>query len=136
MKVKICAITNLEDALAACEFGADALGFNFAHEAKERNRYIEPGLAEEIVGKLPPFVVAVGVFVNETSDRIRDSLRFLDWIQLHGEETPEQAQALGGKVIKAFRVSKDLRLDSLLAFPVSASLFIASRPGMPGGDGP
>lgn len=135
MKVKICGITNLEDALAACEFGADALGFNFAQEAKQRNRYIEPGLAEQIVGALPPFVAAVGVFVNDSVERMRDSLRFLNWIQLHGEETPEQAQALGSRVIKAFRASPDLSVDSMLSYPVAARLLDAYVPGMRGGTG-
>ncbi|PCJ52729.1 MAG: N-(5'-phosphoribosyl)anthranilate isomerase, partial [Candidatus Hydrogenedentota bacterium] len=53
MKVKICGITNLEDALAACDAGVDALGFNFSEEAKKRNRYIEPDAARDIVSKLP-----------------------------------------------------------------------------------
>lgn len=135
MKVKICGITNLQDALAACEAGADALGFNFAQEAKARNRYIDPEAAELIAEELPPFVAKVAVCVNETTETMAQYLKFCDYIQLHGEESPEQCAALGGRAIKVFRVAEGFNADSLGAYSVAAYLFDAYVPGQRGGTG-
>jgi len=77
-KIKICGITNVEDALVACEAGADALGFVLAPEAKRRNRYIELEAAAAIIARLPEFVTTVGVVVNETVERMREMLRVFD----------------------------------------------------------
>jgi phosphoribosylanthranilate isomerase len=90
--VKICGTTNLEDALAAVEAGADALGFIFAPSP----RRIEPQAAREIVRQVPEQVEKVGVFVNETSARIRDVVKQvgLNAVQLHGDETLEFAEQL------------------------------------------
>ncbi len=103
MKVKICGITSLADALAACGAGADALGFVFYRKSP---RYIEPKSAKKIIAELPPFVSIVGVFVDEDIGRIKDitSVAGIDYAQLHGSEPPGTVAALGRRAIKAFRI--------------------------------
>ena len=134
MRVKICGITNLEDARAACDAGADALGFVFAPEAKARNRYIEPAQARVIIEQLPPFVTTVAVCVNEPVDRLLEYLEFCDRLQLCGEERAEDVARLPrGTVIKAFRAGPDFDPEAALAFPASACLLDA--PGAHGGTG-
>ncbi len=135
VRVKICGVTTLEDALTACEAGADALGFNFADEAKGRGRYIDPDAAAAIASKLPPCVVTVAVTVNETPDRLREYLTFLDRVQLHGEEPPEVCGMFGARAIKAFRVGDGFQPESMLAYRVGAYLLDASVPGARGGTG-
>src|SRR3954468_10403346 len=102
--IKVCGITNLEDALAAVESGADALGFNFYRRSP---RYIEPARAREIVGRVPPEVLCVGVFVNEESERVRRVVAesSVAAAQLHGDESPSYCEDfMGLRVIKALRV--------------------------------
>src|SRR5688572_30655279 len=95
-KVKICGITNLEDALLSAKFGADALGFNYYDKSL---RYISPEKAREIIEQLPQEISKVGVFVNEDLAKITKiaNIAKLDVIQLHGEETPEFAKKLKAK---------------------------------------
>ena len=133
-RVKICGITNLDDALAAAEFGADALGFNFT---KKSPRSIEPQKAAEIIAQLPPFIVPIGVFVNEREDRIREivALAGLQGIQLHGDETPEFCQRFGSRVIKAFQVKDKESLKHMSHYRVSAYLLDSYREGVRGGTG-
>ncbi len=135
MKVKLCGITSLGDALAACDAGADALGFNFAAEARARNRYIDPDAAMKIIEQLPPFVATVAVTVNEALARLEEYLRFVDTVQLHGEEGPELCAALSKRPIKAFRVGAGFAPESMLAYRASAYLLDASVPGARGGTG-
>ncbi len=134
IKIKICGITNLDDALAAVNYGADALGFNFY---KKSPRYIEPQKAAEIIAQLPPFIVPVGIFVNEREDRIREtvSLSCIQGIQLHGDETPEFCQRFGPRVIKAFQVKNKESLKHMLHYRVGAYLLDSYREGMRGGTG-
>lgn len=134
-KVKICGITNLEDALAACDAGADALGFNFAEEAKAKKRYIAPEAAKSIIEKLPVGVKSIAVCVNEPTDRLREYLQFTDCVQLHGEESREQCEEVGEHAIKAFRLSEDFDLDTLKTYNVAAVLLDAAVPGARGGTG-
>lgn len=106
VKVKICGITNLEDAIAAIDMGADILGFNFYPKSK---RYIPLEKAVTIINKLPTFVDIAGLFVNPTYDQVQEvaASGVLNWIQLHGDETPEFCESLsnlGPKMIKAVRV--------------------------------
>jgi len=134
-RVKICGITSLDDAVAACEAGADALGFNFAPEARKRNRYIEPEKAHEIIRHLPPFVTVVGVTVNASVDDISRWLEFVDVVQLHGEEPPEQCETIGERAIKVFRAGPGFEVKDMLAWPTAAYMLDAAISGERGGTG-
>lgn len=137
-KVKICGITNLEDALLSAKFGADALGFNFYEKSP---RYILPEKAREIIEQLPERVLKVGVFVNESLEKIIEIAQItkLDALQLHGEETPEFARELKQKtnleIIKAFRVSPKFKHEDVLQYEVDAILLDAYNPQEHGGTG-
>lgn len=135
VKVKICGITCLEDALAACEAGADALGFNFAEEAKARGRYIDPEHARSIIARLPPFISATAVCVNESADRMAEYLSFVDRVQLHGEESVETCAAMGARAIKAFRAAPDFEVETMRSYPAGAYLLDAFAPDARGGTG-
>ncbi len=119
--VKICGITNLEDALAAVNAGADALGFNFYPASP---RFIPPGTARQIIEALPRKVLTVGVFVNEESST--DVIRIVkdaavNAVQLHGDESPEYCRALSGHfVIKALRVNSAFTVSTATAYDVAA----------------
>ena len=137
-RVKICGITNLEDALVSAKFGADALGFNFYAKSP---RYISPEKAREIIEQLPANILKVGVFVNETLEKITEIAETarLDALQLHGEETPEFARELKAKtgleIIKAFRVSPEFRHEDVLLYDTDAILLDAYNPKEHGGTG-
>ncbi|HEX71878.1 MAG TPA: phosphoribosylanthranilate isomerase [Candidatus Hydrogenedentes bacterium] len=135
MKIKICGITNAEDALAACEAGADALGFVFAPEARKRNRYIASEAAREIIAALPPFLVTVAVTVNEPLERLREYLQFVDRVQLHGEEPEEVCRAIAPRAIKAFRAGPGLDMAAMRQCPAGACLLDAAVSGERGGTG-
>jgi phosphoribosylanthranilate isomerase len=134
IKIKICGITNLEDALYSAEYGADSLGFNFY---KKSPRYIEPQKAAEIIAQLPPFVMPVGIFVNEREDKIREiqHLTCIQGVQFHGDESPEFCQRFGGRVIKAFQVRDKESLKAMAHYHVGAFLLDSYREGMRGGTG-
>lgn len=102
-KVKICGITSAEDAAVAVEAGADALGFVFYRKSP---RYIEPLVAKQIIMSLPPLVTAVGVFVDEEQQTVRNLMDDcgLSLAQLHGQESAAYCQELGRPVLKALRV--------------------------------
>ena len=134
-KTKICGITNLDDALAACDAGADALGFVLAPEARKRNRYIDADAAAAIIEKLPAFVITIGVVVNEPLDRLRELLAVFHRLQLHGEESPEVCGALGYRAFKAFQVRPGFTVEHLLAYPGDFCLLDAWSPEDRGGTG-
>ena len=137
-KVKICGITNLEDALVSANFGADALGFNFYEKSP---RYIAPEKAREIIEQLPEKILKVGVFVNEDLEKIAAMAKTarLDLLQLHGEETPEFVKELKAKtnleIIKAFRVSPDFEPEDVLQYETDAILLDVYNPKEHGGTG-
>jgi phosphoribosylanthranilate isomerase len=134
VKVKICGITSLKDALAAIEAGADALGFVFSPLSP---RHILPEQAADIIRRLPPFVQTVGLFVNEELSIVNTTADHcgIDVIQLHGEETPGFCESVRRRVIKAFRVKDVTALDSLARYPVSGYLLDAWSPAVHGGSG-
>ncbi len=130
--VKICGITRLEDALAAAEAGADAIGFVFWQGSP---RYIHPDEAARIALRLPPFVGRVGVFVDAPVTRIRDIRERvgLSAVQLHGDEPPEAAVQVPGPAIKAFR--GPVGIDRVCAYPVQGWLIDGAPDGRFGGAG-
>ncbi len=133
--VKICGITNLEDALAAVECGADALGFNFYERSP---RYIEAAAARQIIAQLPDSVLTVGVFVNETTEAVEAIANEADVkaLQLHGDESPGYCMAFGGWfVIKALAVSDTFDVQRIKVYDVGAILLDASHPSLRGGTG-
>lgn len=137
VRVKICGLTNLEDARVGIDAGAHALGFIFFSGSP---RYITPAAAARIISQLPPFVSKVGVFVNEPFESILEIAKTtgIDTIQLHGDETPALCEALTRerfKVIKAFRIKDQSSLQSLQHFTASAFLLDSYVPGQLGGTG-
>ena len=104
-RVKICGITNYDDAAMAADLGADALGFIFAPSP----RMVSPDRAREIITKLPAFVKSVGVFVNEDNDRITDIIDYcgIDIVQLHGDESPEICESFMPRAVKALKIRGD-----------------------------
>jgi phosphoribosylanthranilate isomerase len=137
VKVKICGITNWTDARRAVAAGADFLGFNFYPPSP---RYIAPAKARLIVRRLPERISVVGVFVNEPEERMLQIARAvgLDYLQLHGDESPELVSRLkpAFPVIKALRVQKSFRPAQLAQFKrASAFLLDGFQPHRYGGTG-
>lgn len=99
----------MQDALAAVQNGCDAIGLVFYRPSP---RYVSPEVAAQIVNSLPPFVTAVGLFVDATESEIRSALSQvrLDILQFHGDETPEECDKYGLPYIKAVRVRSDTNL--------------------------
>ena len=136
IKIKICGITNLEDALVAVEAGADMLGFNFYRPSA---RFIEPKTARTIIEKLPAQIMAVGVFVNERDPKtvagIADETGIAG-LQLHGDESPEFCRELSGRyVIKVLRVDQHFRPEHVTAYQTDAIMLDAFDPHLRGGTG-
>ncbi|MCM2265097.1 MAG: phosphoribosylanthranilate isomerase [Desulfuromonadales bacterium] len=134
VRVKICGITNQEDALHAASCGADALGFVFYPGSP---RCVTPAQVRAMGEALPPFVTRVGLFVNETPERIRAIAGEcgLDVLQLHGDEPPEACLLPPYRVIKGVRPRSADDLGRLAAYPVAALLVDAAVPGQFGGTG-
>ena len=135
IKIKICGITNEEDALLAVDLGADTLGFIFA----ESPRQISPEKARAIIQNLPPFIKTVGVFVNEEPGRLKkiQAECGLDLIQMHGYESPEQCRDLMPYSIKALRIKDEKDIEGIDKYKgtVRAILLDAYQPGKAGGTG-
>ena len=103
--VKICGITDYEDASIAVELGAAALGFIFAHSPRQ----LTPKKARDIISAIPPFVKTVGIFVNQDPIEINKVMRYcgLDLVQLHGDESPDFCDELMPYTIKALRIKDE-----------------------------
>lgn len=131
VKVKICGITNLADALCAAEAGADALGFVF-YEPSPRCITLEA--AAQIAQKLPPHVVKVGVFVDAPQETVLRAIAGcgLNLLQFHGNESPEYCLEFGLMSMKAFRIRDAASLQDLPHYPTDAWLldsYVAEKPG-------
>jgi phosphoribosylanthranilate isomerase len=112
--VKICGITDYEDASIAVRLGANTLGFIFAHSPRQ----ITPQKARDIISAIPPFIKTVGVFVNEGLAAIREIKHYcgLDLVQLHGDESPNFCHAVMPYTIKALRIKDASSLHSIQAY--------------------
>lgn len=138
-RVKICGITNLEDARFSVEAGADAIGFVFFPASP---RAIEAESAAEIIRKVGPFITTVGVFVDESVERIKETVNCtgLNAVQLHGAETPEFVESLrvvlpNTRIIKALRISNIEDFITIGAYAVDAVLLDTFHDAIPGGTG-
>lgn len=135
VRVKICGITNPQDASMAVEMGVDALGFIFTPSPRQ----ITPEKARNIISAIPPFVKTVGVFVDENSSTIRQIIRScgLDLVQLHGDESPEVCNELMPYTIKAFQIKDESSLSAIRQYQgrVRAILFDTYSEKKSGGTG-
>jgi phosphoribosylanthranilate isomerase len=134
VKVKICGITNLADAMAAAEAGADALGFVFYDQSP---RHVSVEAAAALIRQLPPIVMKAGVFVNAPEDLVVRAIREcgLNLLQFHGEEAPEYCLQFGLMSMKAFRIRDAASMEALLGFHTDAWLLDAYTADKPGGTG-
>lgn len=133
MKVKICGITDLDTALYAVSHGADAIGFVFA----ESKRRIDPFTAGEISEQLPSNIEKIGVFVNETKERIEEIVlkAKLSMVQLHGDESPEFCNSLTVPVIKAFSIGSEKDLLKINQYSCERILLDSPKGRYRGGNG-
>jgi phosphoribosylanthranilate isomerase len=137
VKVKICGITNYEDAAAAVDAGADLVGFNFCPKSP---RFIKPDKAAAIIDRLPAFIDVAGVFVNESIERIHETrnLCALDWVQLHGDESSQFCREFlshNVKTMKAIRVKNQSDIQKAEDYFTDAILLDAFDPEKYGGTG-
>ena len=134
-QVKICGITNKDDAMAAAHCGAAALGFIFYPSSP---RYIKPKDAKKIISDLPDRLIKVGVFVNEKEDEIKRVMEYcaLDMIQLHGDEKSSFCRKfLAYRIIKAVELKNEKDLNHALNYNVAVLLVDSRHAGLYGGTG-
>jgi phosphoribosylanthranilate isomerase len=135
-RIKICGMTGKEEVAAVVAAGVDAVGFIFAGESP---RYLQPEKARDIIRRLPPFVDAVGVFVNEEASVVQDIVQYcgLTLVQLHGAETPAYCREMTCRVLKAFRVGPHTTPGELAAYEevVNGFLLDTFHERMAGGTG-
>jgi phosphoribosylanthranilate isomerase len=133
-RVKICGITNIDDALAAVAAGVDALGMVFYAGSP---RFVSRETAAEIIRHLPPFVAKVGLFVDATPDEVRQIVAAcgLDTLQFHGAETPDYCRSFHLNAYKAFRIRSSASLAALISYDTAAWLLDSGVSGQYGGTG-
>ena len=136
VRVKVCGITRVEDALSAVRLGAHAIGFVFWPKS---SRYIAPALVREIAQALPPFLTTVGVYVDPVQEWVRETVVAggLSLLQFHGDESPEFCDQFSLPYIKAIRVKEGLDLLQYAArYRYAKGLLLDTyTAGMPGGTG-
>ena len=136
VRTKICGITRLEDALAAAESGADAIGLVFY---KKSPRYVSPEIAASIISQLPPFVTTVGLFVNEPAGQIQQVLDIvpLDLLQFHGSEVEPDCSRYNRPYIKAIAMKPGLDVESVVnQYPGAQGILLDTYDVvLPGGTG-
>lgn len=134
-RIKICGITNIDDALMAIDAGADALGFNFVPGTPRYLKNIQA--AAKIIEQLPPFITTVGLFVNADAEVVQGTADkcHLDMLQLHGEESPQFCQSLNHRIIKAVRIKNESSVSHLSDYRVSGYLLDTYVKGVLGGTG-
>jgi phosphoribosylanthranilate isomerase len=135
-RVKICGITNIDDALMACRHGADALGFVFY---KKSPRYVSPEMANTIVAQLPPFITPVALFVDADSDIIKSVINGSSrWMmQFHGSENEVECATYNRPYMKALRVKEGDDIAKMVnQYPTATAILLdAYKKGVPGGTG-
>lgn len=137
-KVKICGITNYDDAAHAVILGADYLGFNFYELSP---RHVDESEVKKFIGRLPNNVKKVGVFVNQNPDKVKKIVKNLDLdlIQLHGDETQDYCSKLKGEakkqIIKGFRIKDKNDINKIKNYNADYLMFDANKEGMFGGTG-
>ena len=129
IKVKICGVTNPQDALWAANLGADYIGLNFYAQSP---RKVSSKHAREIASQIPPFITVVGIFVDEDATTVAKLVKTvpLKAVQLHGSESPEYCEAiqeLGVKIIKAFRLQKPLELAEVEPYAPFVDFYMFDR---------
>jgi phosphoribosylanthranilate isomerase len=136
VQIKICGVTNLKDARACAELGANMIGFNFYRQSP---RYIEPGVARRIIEALPPRVCAVGVFVDASTEEIRNTVvpTGLRCLQLHGRASPDLCSELARefRVIRAFSTNPQFQPEQASLLSDCDVLIDAYHPNLHGGTG-
>lgn len=135
IKVKICGITNFEDAQTAVLAGCDMLGFVFYEKSP---RYIRPDRAGDIISGLPGEVEKVALFVNEQKKTVIDILnqiKEIDILQFHGDETPDYCNAFNKRIIKAIRVKNKDSIKQMASYNVNFFLLDAFKKDVYGGTG-
>jgi len=135
-QIKICGVTNTNDARACVELGADMIGFNFYPASP---RYIEPAIVRQIVDALPTRICAVGVFVDADPEQIRKLAKTAGFrcVQLHGHTTPESCSELARefRVIRALSTDVQFQPEHIAPFPDCDVLIDAYHPELRGGTG-
>ena len=136
VEIKVCGVTNVQDAKVCIELGADLVGVNFYPKSP---RFVEPEVGRQIVEAVPAKISAVGVFVDANTDEIRSAANAagVRCIQLHGDFSPETAQELAAefRVIRAFSTDTRFRPENAAAFPDCDVLVDAYHPDLRGGTG-
>jgi phosphoribosylanthranilate isomerase len=136
VQIKICGVTNIKDATACAELGANMIGFNFYRQS---SRYIEPKVARRIIEAISPGVCAVGVFVDAGAEEIRNTAEAtgVRCVQLHGRTLPGICRELARefRVIRAFSTDPQFRPEEVSQFDDCDALIDAHHPKLRGGTG-